>query len=231
MSSPRSLRAAAACVSARAAAIARRHVGQLELHAPGTRGSAARTGAARRSTSPHAPAPGARCPPPAWRSPAARPPAPPSSRRTPSLPRPAGRRRAGAGPRAPPSSYWTRAAPSCPPARPRDSPASSVGTMNVEIPSAPRRASAASVRTITIMRSAVPPLVAHAFMPFSTQPSPEPSRTAWARIPAGSDPASGSDSAKPASSSPRASGLSQRSCCAGGAMAHQHGGAESRSGC
>jgi hypothetical protein len=85
--------------------------------------------------------------------------------------------------------------------------------MNVEIPLAPRRSAAVSVRTMTIMRSAVPPLVAQAFIPFSTQPSP--SRTACARIPEGSEPASGSDSANPTSSSPRASGLSQRSCCAG----------------
>ena len=59
----------------------------------------------------------------------------------------------------------------------------------------------------------MPPLVAHAFRPFSTQP---PSvRTACARIDAGSEPESGSDSANPTRVSPRASGLSQRSRWAG----------------
>ncbi len=65
---------------------------------------------------------------------------------------------------------------------------------------------------MTIIRSAEPPLVAQAFIPFSTQPSP--SRTACARIPAGSEPASGSESANPTSSSPRASGFSHRCFCA-----------------
>src|SRR5436190_17217059 len=87
--------------------------------------------------------------------------------------------------------------------------------MNVEIPFAPRRLPGASVRTMIIIRSAVPPLVAHALRPFSTQPPPDPSRTACACIDAGSEPASGSESANPTSSSPRASGFSQRSFCAG----------------
>ena len=61
----------------------------------------------------------------------------------------------------------------------------------------------------------MPPFVAHALRPFSTHPPPEPSRTAWACIDAGSEPASGSDKAKPTSSSPRASGFSQRCFCTG----------------
>ena len=65
---------------------------------------------------------------------------------------------------------------------------------------------------MTIMRSAVPPLVTHAFVPFSTQSSP--SRTAWVRSAAASEPASGSDSANAPSSSPRAIGFRKRSCCA-----------------
>ena len=85
--------------------------------------------------------------------------------------------------------------------------------MNVEIPFAPRRSPGVSVRTMIIIRSAVPPLVAHALRPFKTQP--DASRTACACIDAGSDPASGSESANPTSSSPRASGRSQRSFCAG----------------
>src|SRR6266550_1768733 len=63
-----------------------------------------------------------------------------------------------------------------------------------------------------IIRSAVPAFVAHALVPFSTQSLP--SLVACARSAAASDPASASDSAKPASSSPRAIGLSQRSFCA-----------------
>src|SRR5881394_3233600 len=64
-----------------------------------------------------------------------------------------------------------------------------------------------------IIRSAVPAFVAHALVPFSTQSLP--SLVACARSAAASDPASASDSAKPASSSPRAIGCSQRSFCAG----------------
>src|SRR5437667_1927866 len=81
--------------------------------------------------------------------------------------------------------------------------------MNVEIPFAPRRASGRSVRTMTIITSAVPPLVAHALVPDSTHWSP--ARSARAESDAASEPDSGSESAKPASSSPRAIGLSQRS--------------------
>ncbi len=80
------------------------------------------------------------------------------------------------------------------------------------MPLAPRRASGRSVRTMIIITSAVAPLVAHALVPFSTQPSP--ARTACERIPAGSEPASGSESAKAASTSPRAMGRSQRAFCA-----------------
>ena len=85
--------------------------------------------------------------------------------------------------------------------------------MNVEIPLAPRRAPGRSVRTMIIIRSAVAPLVAHALAPDSTHWSP--SRTARAESEAASEPDSASDSAKPASSSPRAIGLSQRSFWAG----------------
>src|SRR5438874_3348983 len=85
--------------------------------------------------------------------------------------------------------------------------------MNVEIPLAPRRALAWSVRTMIIMRSAVPAFVAHALVPFSTHSFP--SLTACDRNDAASEPASASDNAKPASSSPRAIGFSQRSFCAG----------------
>src|SRR6266566_7066897 len=85
--------------------------------------------------------------------------------------------------------------------------------MNVEIPLGPRRALGVSVRTMIIIRSAVPAFVAHAFAPFSTQSFP--SFVACARRDAASDPASASDSANPASSSPRAIGRSQRSFCAG----------------
>ena len=54
--------------------------------------------------------------------------------------------------------------------------------MNVEMPLAPRRLPGASVRTMIIIRSAVPPFVAHALRPFSTHPPPEPSRSAWAFV-------------------------------------------------
>src|SRR6267143_4877905 len=84
--------------------------------------------------------------------------------------------------------------------------------MNVEIPLAPRRALGWSVRTMIIIRSAVPAFVAHALVPFNTQSLP--SFAACARREAASDPASASDSAKPASSSPRAIGFSQRFFCA-----------------
>src|SRR3989441_2549295 len=85
--------------------------------------------------------------------------------------------------------------------------------MKVEMPFAPRRAFGWSVRTMIIMRSAVPAFVAHAFVPFSTQSLP--SFVACDRSDAGSEPASASDNAKPASNSPRAIGLSQRSFCSG----------------
>ena len=84
-----------------------------------------------------------------------------------------------------------------------------------EAPDPPRaraRRPPRSVRTIARMTSAVPPLLIHALAPFSTHPSPL--RTARARSPAASEPASASESAKAPSSSPRAIGLSQRSCCA-----------------
>src|SRR2546422_8300442 len=68
--------------------------------------------------------------------------------------------------------------------------------MNVEIPFAPRRASGRSVRSITIITSAVPPFVAHALVPESTHSSP--SCTARAESDAASEPDSGSESAKPA---------------------------------
>ena len=63
------------------------------------------------------------------------------------------------------------------------------------------------------MRSAVPAFVAQAFEPLSTQSLP--SFSACARNEAASEPASASDSANPASSSPRAIGLSHRSRCSG----------------
>src|SRR6266851_1053371 len=85
--------------------------------------------------------------------------------------------------------------------------------MNVEIPLGPRRALGVSVRTMIIMRSAVPAFVAHALVPFSTQSFP--SFVACDRSDAASEPASASESANPASSSPRAIGFSQRSFCAG----------------
>src|SRR6267142_6104 len=85
--------------------------------------------------------------------------------------------------------------------------------MNVEIPFAPRRALGSSVRTMIIIRSAVPAFVAHAFVPFSTQSLP--SFTACARSDAASEPASASESANPASNSPRAMALSQRCFCSG----------------
>src|SRR6267143_851903 len=62
-----------------------------------------------------------------------------------------------------------------------------------------------------IIRSAVPAFVAHAFVPFSTQSLP--SFTACARNDAASEPASASESANPASNSPRAMALSQRCFC------------------
>src|SRR6266446_1503651 len=85
--------------------------------------------------------------------------------------------------------------------------------MHVEIPLGPRRALGVSVRTMIIMRSAVPAFVAHALVPFSTQSFP--SLVACDRSDAASEPASASDSANPASSSPRAIGFSQRSFWAG----------------
>src|SRR5256885_15325171 len=63
------------------------------------------------------------------------------------------------------------------------------------------------------MRSAVPPFVAQAFAPDSTQLVP--SRTARVVSDAASEPDSGSDIENPANSSPRAIALSQRSFCAG----------------
>src|SRR5207253_2152440 len=85
--------------------------------------------------------------------------------------------------------------------------------MNAELPLGPRRALGVSVRAMIIMRSAVPAFVAHALVPFSTQSFP--SFVACDRSDAASEPASASDSANPASSSPRAIGFSQRSFCAG----------------
>src|SRR5881296_3300672 len=85
--------------------------------------------------------------------------------------------------------------------------------MNVEIPFGPRRALGVSVRAMIIMRSAVPAFVAHALVPFSTQSFP--SFVACDRSDAASEPASASESANPASSSPRAIGFSQRSFCSG----------------
>src|SRR6267143_23298 len=64
-----------------------------------------------------------------------------------------------------------------------------------------------------IIRSAVPAFVAHAFVPFNTQSLP--SFTACARSDAASEPASASESANPASNSPRAIGFNQRSFCSG----------------
>src|SRR2546430_17710174 len=93
--------------------------------------------------------------------------------------------------------------------------------MNVEIPFAPRRASGRSVRTMTIITSAVPPLVAHAFVPDSTHWSP--AKSARAESDAASEPDSGSERAKPASSSPRAIGLSQRSFSPALARRHKLG--------
>src|SRR6266545_7722370 len=85
--------------------------------------------------------------------------------------------------------------------------------MKVEIPLAPRRLSGSSVRTMIIIRSAVPAFVAQAFEPLSTQWPP--SRIACDLSDAASDPASASDRANPASNSPRAIGFSQRSLCSG----------------
>src|SRR5882724_3758460 len=85
--------------------------------------------------------------------------------------------------------------------------------MNVEIPLGPRRRSGWSVRAMIIMRSAVPAFVAQAFEPLSTQWPP--SRIACDLSDAASDPASASESAKPASNSPRAIGFNQRSFCSG----------------
>src|SRR6266480_785454 len=65
------------------------------------------------------------------------------------------------------------------------------------MPLGPRRASGVSVRTMIIMRSAFPSFVA------------------CDRNEAASEPDSASDSANPASSSPRAIGFSQRSFCSG----------------
>ena len=84
--------------------------------------------------------------------------------------------------------------------------------MKAPIPLAPRRSSGVSVRTIVTTTSPKPPLVTHALAPFSTQP-PSTLR-AWADIPAASEPASGSESEKAPSISPRAMGGSQRSFCA-----------------
>src|SRR5882672_6869273 len=64
-----------------------------------------------------------------------------------------------------------------------------------------------------VIRSAVPAFVAHAFVPFSTHSLP--SFTACARSDAASEPASASESANPASNSPRAMALSQRCFCSG----------------
>ena len=77
-------------------------------------------------------------------------------------------------------------------------------TMKVEMPFRPRRASVLSVRAMARMTPAWVPLVTHDFVPSITQWSP--SRTACALSDAASEPASGSDSAKAPSSSPRAIG-------------------------
>src|SRR5215471_3412767 len=77
------------------------------------------------------------------------------------------------------------------------------GTRNPRMPS--------SVEAHTTAMSAMEPLVIHIFVPLSTQS--EPSRTAWVRIEAGSDPWSGSVSPKQPIASPAAIRGSHSSFC------------------
>src|SRR6185437_11931929 len=80
--------------------------------------------------------------------------------------------------------------------------------MNAPIPRPPLRLSAVSVRACTRITPAYGPLVTHALVPLRIQSSP--SRTACVDNAAASEPASGSDSAKAPSNSPRAIGLRKR---------------------
>jgi hypothetical protein len=82
-------------------------------------------------------------------------------------------------------------------------PAVSVGTRNPCTP--------VSVRAHTTARSAIDPLVIHIFVPSSTQS--EPSRRARVRIPAGSEPKSGSVRPKQPMTSPLAIWGSHRCFC------------------
>ena len=84
--------------------------------------------------------------------------------------------------------------------------------MNALMPRAPRRSSGESVRAMAMMTSALLPFVTHALVPLSTQSSP--SRTACVRSDAASEPASGSESAKAPSNSPRAIGRRNFCFCA-----------------
>src|SRR6185312_4387244 len=80
--------------------------------------------------------------------------------------------------------------------------------MNAPIPRPPLRLSAVSVRACTRITPAYGPLVTHALVPLRIQSSP--SRTACVDNAAASEPASGSESAKAPSNSPRAIGLRKR---------------------
>ena len=73
---------------------------------------------------------------------------------------------------------------------PWDRPGVPGGTMNVACPRLPRLGSTDATTTWT---SAIPPLVAHVFVPFSTHSSVASSYTARVRMAATSLPASGSD--------------------------------------
>ena len=73
------------------------------------------------------------------------------------------------------------------------------------------RIASSSVRAQTIAMSAIVPFVIHIFAPFRIQS--EPSRRAWVRIDAGSEPASGSVSPKQPTTSPVCIGGSHRSFC------------------
>ena len=77
-----------------------------------------------------------------------------------------------------------------------EKPGEAVGTMNPRIPS--------SVCAQTTATSATDPLVIHILVPVSTQSasSPEPSRAAYVRMPAGLEPKSGSVSPKQPIASP-----------------------------
>ena len=77
----------------------------------------------------------------------------------------------------------------------------------------PRLAAAGSVTAKTSATSAVRPEVMNCFTPFSTQPLPR--RSARVLRFEASDPACGSVRQKAPSTSPRASGFSQRSFCSG----------------